>query len=137
MPYREQDVSRDPHAAQEMVERSGQMGVPVITVDDAVIVGFDQPRLEQLLARGPRGFRLGAAVAPVSGGGLLVGQVHPDTAASQSGLRSGDVILDVNDRPVVDADQLTAVLELASASGRATLRVRRDGAITELLLQLE
>ncbi len=36
--------------AMEMVKKSGQMGVPVITVDDAVVVGFDRARLEGLLA---------------------------------------------------------------------------------------
>lgn len=111
------------------------MGVPVITVDDAVVVGFDQPRLEQLLANAARGFRLGAAVAPVSGGGLLVGQVHPDSVASAARLRSGDVILEVNGRALADADQLKALLELASASGHAALRVRRDGGIVELPLR--
>ncbi len=34
----------------EMVKKSGQMGVPVITVDDEVVVGFDRARLEGLLA---------------------------------------------------------------------------------------
>ncbi len=34
----------------EMVSRSGQMGVPVITIDDAVIVGFNQKRIDELLA---------------------------------------------------------------------------------------
>ena len=117
-----------------MVKRSRQMGVPVITVDDAVVVGFDQPRLEQLLASAPREFRLGAAVAAVSGGGLLVGQVHPDTLAARAGLRSGDVILEVNGRPATDPDQLRAALELAFATGSPTLRVRRDGAFIGLVL---
>jgi len=48
--YVEKDVSVDSRAAQEMVDRSGQMGVPVITVDGQVIVGFDARRLEQAVA---------------------------------------------------------------------------------------
>jgi hypothetical protein len=36
--------------AMEMVAKSKQMGVPVITVDDQVVVGFDQRKLDQLLA---------------------------------------------------------------------------------------
>ena len=36
------DVSKDHEAAQQMVEKSGQMGVPVIEIDDKVIVGFDE-----------------------------------------------------------------------------------------------
>ena len=34
-----------------MVEKSGQMGVPVIIVDDDIIVGFNQGKLDELLAR--------------------------------------------------------------------------------------
>ena len=43
------DVSSDEKAAEEMTEKSGQMGVPVIVVGDEVIVGFDKPKLEGLL----------------------------------------------------------------------------------------
>lgn len=35
--------------AKEMVDKSKQMGVPVILVDNEVIVGFNQPALEKLL----------------------------------------------------------------------------------------
>jgi hypothetical protein len=34
-----------------MIEKSGQMGVPVILVDDEVVVGFNQKRLDELLAK--------------------------------------------------------------------------------------
>ena len=43
------DVATDEKAAQEMTEKSGQMGVPVILVGDEVLVGFDKPKLEALL----------------------------------------------------------------------------------------
>ena len=36
--------------AREMVEKSGQMGVPVIIVDNDIIVGFNQGKLDELLA---------------------------------------------------------------------------------------
>jgi NADH-dependent peroxiredoxin subunit F len=48
--YRSIDVGVDRKAAKEMVELSGQYGVPVITVDDEVIVGFDSNRLKELFA---------------------------------------------------------------------------------------
>lgn len=48
--YQAVDVSEDSLAAEEMVSVSGQMGVPVIVVDGKVVVGFDKPRLEELLA---------------------------------------------------------------------------------------
>jgi S1-C subfamily serine protease len=119
-----------------MIDRSGQMGVPVITVDDAVVVGFDRPRLEQLLATSQRQFKLGAAVAPLSGGGLLVGRVHPASLAAQAGLSSGDVILDVNGRPINNADQLKALLApLLTAGTEAKLRARRDGHVVELTVK--
>lgn len=47
--FEEKDVAVDMEAREVMVKKSGQLGVPVITVDDAVIVGFDKGRLTQLL----------------------------------------------------------------------------------------
>ncbi|MFZ5800053.1 MAG: glutaredoxin family protein [Candidatus Omnitrophota bacterium] len=44
------DVSSDEEKLNEMMSVSGQMGVPVIVVDNEVIVGFDRDRLEQLLS---------------------------------------------------------------------------------------
>ncbi|MCK9631504.1 MAG: FAD-dependent oxidoreductase [Methanoregula sp.] len=48
VPYDSIDVGEDETAARKMVELSGQRGVPVITVDDEVIVGFDSQRLNEL-----------------------------------------------------------------------------------------
>ncbi len=50
--YRSIDVGVDRKAAKEMVEKSGQYGVPVITIDDEVIVGFDSNRLSELFGSG-------------------------------------------------------------------------------------
>lgn len=47
--YSEKNVLTDLEAREEMVKKSGQLGVPVIEVDGTVIVGFDQPKLQQLL----------------------------------------------------------------------------------------
>jgi glutaredoxin len=43
------DVSSDPAAAQEMVQKSDQMGVPVIEIDGEIVIGFDEQRLRILL----------------------------------------------------------------------------------------
>lgn len=43
------DVSSDPSMANEMVKKSGQMGVPVIDVDGAIIVGWNKNALEDAL----------------------------------------------------------------------------------------
>lgn len=45
----EVDVARDEKAMKQMVERSGQMGVPQLDIDGKMIVGFDKPRIDQLL----------------------------------------------------------------------------------------
>jgi len=43
------DVSADEAAQKEMVEKSGQMGVPVIEIDGKILVGFDQGKIEEAL----------------------------------------------------------------------------------------
>ena len=43
------DVSKDPNAARDMQRRTGQMGVPVILINNRPIVGFDKPRIMQML----------------------------------------------------------------------------------------
>jgi glutaredoxin 3 len=45
------DVAEDHEAAKEMVEKSGQMGVPVIVIGDEVIVGFNKPAIEKALEK--------------------------------------------------------------------------------------
>ncbi len=47
--YEEKDVAMDETAREEMLSKSGQMGVPVIEVGEEIIVGFDQQRLGQVL----------------------------------------------------------------------------------------
>ena len=47
--YKEIDVSKSEKAAHEMIEKSGQMGVPVIIVDKELIVGFNESRLRKAL----------------------------------------------------------------------------------------
>jgi glutaredoxin-like YruB-family protein len=44
------DVSADREAAQQMVQKSGQMGVPVVEVDGEIVVGFDENKLKQMLS---------------------------------------------------------------------------------------
>jgi glutaredoxin-like YruB-family protein len=47
--YEDYDVSVDREKAKEMIERSGQRGVPVIDIDGNVIVGFDKPKIDELI----------------------------------------------------------------------------------------
>ena len=47
--YTDIDVSQDRGKVKEMTEKSGQMSVPVTIIDDEIVVGFDQGRLDKLL----------------------------------------------------------------------------------------
>ncbi|MFH1621273.1 MAG: Uxx-star family glutaredoxin-like (seleno)protein [Patescibacteria group bacterium] len=49
IPYKEIDVSSDPAAANEMVKKSGQMGVPVVEVGSQIIVGWNKGALDEAL----------------------------------------------------------------------------------------
>lgn len=49
VPFKDVDVSKDPIAARDMVRRSGQQGVPVIDIGGKIVVGFDRPKIDQLL----------------------------------------------------------------------------------------
>lgn len=47
--YTEYDVASDIAKRKEMIEKSGQMGVPVIVIGDELIVGYNKPKIVQLL----------------------------------------------------------------------------------------
>lgn len=47
--YTEHDVAADGEKRQEMIEMTNQMGVPVIRIDDDVVIGFDEGKLKELL----------------------------------------------------------------------------------------
>ncbi len=49
IPFVEYDVASDITKRKEMMEKSGQMGVPVIIIEDQLIVGFNKPEIAKLL----------------------------------------------------------------------------------------
>ena len=49
VPFVEKDVARDEAARYEMFQKTSQMGVPVFEVGDAIIVGFYEAKLRELL----------------------------------------------------------------------------------------
>ncbi|MBA4320077.1 MAG: NrdH-redoxin [Flavobacterium sp.] len=51
IPFEDLDVSKDREAAMEMVQKSGQRGVPVIEINGNIIVGFDQATIERLISK--------------------------------------------------------------------------------------
>jgi glutaredoxin-like YruB-family protein len=49
--YQDFDVAADIEKRKEMVDMTGQMGVPVIKIGDDVIVGFDEAKVKELLGK--------------------------------------------------------------------------------------
>lgn len=47
--YTEKDAASDLTARKEAVKKSGQMGVPVIDIDGQIVIGFNEPKLRELL----------------------------------------------------------------------------------------
>ena len=48
--FEELDVAEDEKAREEMIKKSGQMGVPVVEIDGKIVVGFDKEKISQLLS---------------------------------------------------------------------------------------
>ncbi|MFH1364700.1 MAG: glutaredoxin domain-containing protein [Candidatus Aenigmatarchaeota archaeon] len=49
IPFEEINVAEDQQAANEMIEKSGQMGVPVSDIDGQIIIGFDRDKIKKAL----------------------------------------------------------------------------------------
>ena len=47
--FKDIDVSQDKVSLDEMIKKSGQMGVPVVDIDGQIIVGFDKEKICELL----------------------------------------------------------------------------------------
>jgi S1-C subfamily serine protease len=128
--YKEYDVSRDQNAARQLVDRTGQMGVPVTVIDGQTIIGFDRVKLEQVLSREQRP-PLGATVADASkitarqGTGITlgayVGNVRPRSLAERLGLAAGDIITEVNTQRIANADDLERAISRLSGGSRVSL----------------
>ena len=125
--------------------KTGQMGVPVITAGNEVIVGFDRPRLEALAQRyaasppptdPSKRPRIGLRVKDVSGG-AEVAAVHPGSAAERGGVRVGDVVVEMNAKPVRSSADLEDVLATLEPGGSVAVDVRRDGRQRRLRVPLE
>jgi S1-C subfamily serine protease len=119
-----------------MVRKSGQQGVPVIAVDDQIVVGFDRPRLERLLASAkPTRPTFGAAVADAASYlakrgqvpvfGALVGNVKPGSPAARIGLEPGDIITQIGLRPITNADGVEQALAGAQSGARLPVTFTR------------
>ena len=47
--FREVDINKDPNGAEDMIKRTGQMGVPVVLINNKPIIGFNKPEINKLL----------------------------------------------------------------------------------------
>jgi NADH-dependent peroxiredoxin subunit F len=70
IPYTAIDVGEDEEAARHMIEISGQRGVPVITIDSEIIVGFDAQRLNGIFGTGSEGEILDVVIIGAGPAGL-------------------------------------------------------------------
>ena len=115
--YQDHDVSSDPLVAQEAVRLTGQNNVPVTVIDGHTVVGFDQPRLEQLIAQAEAAARpkFGAGIANVGKVGrkgvpiifgAYVGRIGTGSIAEKVGLAIGDVIIQMNNNQISDTADL-------------------------------
>ncbi len=124
-----------------MVRLSRQQGVPVITIDDEVIVGFDRRRLEEILSRQASAKpQLGIAVADAGPrlevDGAYVGRVKPHSPGAQAGLQAGDVIVEIARQPIRNAADVERVAQSLRTGERVRVVYLRHGQVLQVDLPL-
>jgi glutaredoxin-like YruB-family protein len=143
VPFVEKDVSMDRAAAMEMIRRSGQQGVPVITTNSEVIVGFDQARLAKIVKdfSGPKRPPLGllaadaesylarhpeiAAKFPPGTKGVYVGDIRAGSVAEKSAVQRGDIVAAVAGKRVRNMTDLDRIIENVDVGQSVSVRVLR------------
>jgi serine protease Do len=68
--------------------------------------------------------------------GVVVGDVTPKSPAQEGGIQRGDIILEVNDKPVSDSNQLRMVISMMQPGSDVKLTVLRDGSEKQVSLKL-
>jgi serine protease Do len=114
----------------------------------AIPMSLAKPVMDQILAHGKviRGY-LGIHIQEVTpelatafglkvGGGVLVGDVAPDTPAARAGLKKGDVILELNGQPVNAPNQLSIQIAQLAPGTTVKLQIWRGGATQDVSLKL-
>ncbi|MCA9859607.1 MAG: PDZ domain-containing protein [Thermomicrobiales bacterium] len=153
VPFEEKRVDSDYDAAMEMIQRSGQQGVPVIAADNDVIVGFDQPRLARIVDRygKPKRAPLGllaadtesyfgnhpeiAATYPDGTRGIFVGEVKVGSVADKAGIRRGDVITSVAGKRVKNMATLDQLIDTLDSGQSVKARYVRPDESDETTFQ--
>ena len=130
------DVSVDTEAAREMVQRTRQMGVPVIADAQEAIVGYDLPRLQRMAARHRRGPGLGLKVTDAKDGpGAYVGGVKEASPGERAGIQTGDTIVELSGRPISSVADLEQIAARRSPGQPTSLAVLRNGERVTLILR--
>jgi len=130
-----------------MILLSGQRGVPVIVVDDQVVVGYDQRRMAMLLDQTKiKKPALGVSIADAAriakkqGGGpttgAYVGRVKAGSPAQKAGLRKGDVINELGGRPIRTAADIHASLAAYHPGDQFGLTFERNGREMRVVIRI-
>lgn len=110
-------------------------GIAVLPATAAVARPEHKPTTHEVNV--PSRPRLGALIVPLTpelrehfgatkDRGVLVGRVEPKSAAEAAGLRVGDIITEVRDAPIENADDLIGALATLPANDKVPMRVVRD-----------
>jgi S1-C subfamily serine protease len=119
-----------------MVERTRQMGVPVIADEHEAIVGFDVPRLQRMAARHRRAPGLGLKVTDAKDGpGAYVGAVREGSPGERAGLQAGDIIEELSGRPIASVADLEQIASRRVPGQPTSLTVRRNAERKTLILK--
>jgi S1-C subfamily serine protease len=119
-----------------MVQRTRQMGVPVIADEQEAIVGFDLPRLQRMAARHRKGSGLGLKVADARDGpGAYIGGVREGSPAERAGLEAGDTIVELSGRAVDSAVDLEHIAARRPPGQPTSVTILRGGERKTLILR--
>ena len=68
--------------------------------------------------------------------GALVGEVTPGSPAEKSGLQKGDIIVELNGKPIEDSNQLRMTISMMAPDATANLKVLRNGSERDIAVKL-
>jgi glutaredoxin len=137
--FQERTVDQNQAYAQEMVNITGQTGVPVTVINGQPVIGFDRSRLEYYLAQTQTARRptFGAFVADAGKipgkntagitSGAYVGRVRPNSVAEKMGLVPGDIITMFDLKQITNTADLELSLSAMKQGSHFSLSFLREG----------
>jgi S1-C subfamily serine protease len=123
-----------------MVNLTGQMGVPVIVIDGQSIIGFDRARISELLSAGQSpAVRFGLKIADAStmaqqmgvspAPGAIIGEVFAGLLGERAGLKTGDIVTEINGRKITSAADMENALTGLKTGEIVTVLFLRSGEV--------